>query len=391
MSLPNGGPFPLSSTVRARYHVDLTGGLGTMQPIDIAWDACLVPPVSPMPADVAARAKKAYGSVLDMTKRLSHVPWVVQAGFELDAHPLSEVPYELADLLHLVVSQDNSCRYCYGSARTMLRILGRSDDEVARLETNLASAETSPAEKAALEYARLVSRANPRPGPKEESALREIGFSPGAVEELAVFVTGIVVSNRLMTLLAIQPDPFEQLPDRWYGSLLKPVLRHMMTKGRKRGPRQPFAPGENTGLFASVLDAVDGVPRAKALRRIIDAAYASEILPRKTKLWMTATVGRAVGCPAAEADSVRELTALGFAPEAVERVLRNLGGPEIDALETRLVSLARESVRCQPKFIQERVRAATAGLTPAQVVETAGICAVANGMARLSVLLNRCG
>ena len=361
-----------------------------MQPIDIAWDDCLVPPLAPVPP-VAAQAKKTFGSVIDMVKRVSHVPWVAQACIDLQAHPLSEVPYELADLLHLVVSQDNSCRYCYGVARTMLRISGRSDDEVSRLETNLVSAEASPAERAALEYARLVSRANPRPGPNEESALRTAGYTPGAVEEIALYVACVIIINRLMTLLAIQPDPIEMMPDKWYGTFMKPVIRRMMAKGRRRGPRAPFGPGENTGMFAATLAAVDGVPRAKVLRQAIDSAYASELLPRRTKLWMTATVGRALGCPAAEADSVRELQAEGVAPEAIERVLRNLGGPELDALEARLVPLARESVRYQPKYIQEQVRAATVGLTPAQVVEVAGVCAIANGMARLSVLLNRCG
>lgn len=361
-----------------------------MQPINIAWDECLVPSMAPVPPAVAVKAKKAYGSVIDMVTRLSHVPWVVNAGMNLESHPLSEVPYDLADLLHLVVSQDNSCRYCYGVARTMLRIQGRSDDEVERMETNLVSAESSPAERAALDYARLISRANPRPGPTEESVLRQAGFTQGAVEELALFVACVIFSNRLMTLLAIQPDPIENIPDKWYGALVKPIIRRMMAKGRKHGERTAFAPGENLGMFAATLNAVDGVPRAKALRQTINAAYVSDVLPLRTKLWMTATVGRAVGCPAAEADAVRELQTLGVPGEAVERVLRNLGGPELDPLESRLVQLARESVRYQPKTIQEKTRWATEGLTPAQIVEVAGICSLANGMARMSVLLNRC-
>lgn len=361
-----------------------------MQPISIAWDDCLVPPVEPLPADVAAQAKKTYGAVIDMVKRLAHVPWVAQAGFAIEQQPLADVPYELADLLHLVVSQDNSCRYCYGAARTMLRVMGRSDAEVDRLEANFMSAEASPAERAALEYGRLVSRANPRPGPIEESALRQAGFSPEAIEELALFVANVVVSNRLMTILAVQPDPFEQIPDKWYGGLIKPVMRRVMSKSRRPGPRAPFAPGENTGMFADVLAAIDGVPRAKAIRKVINEAYDSPVLPRRAKMWMTATIGRAVGCPAAETDAVAELRAMGLEAEAIERVLRNLGGPELDDLERRLVPLARESVRYQPKQLQEKVRIATAGFTPAQLVETAGICALANGMARLSVLLNRC-
>ena len=43
----------------------------------------------------------------------------------------------LADQVGLVVSQDNSCRFCFGVQRAFLRVLGMSEKHIARLEQDL--------------------------------------------------------------------------------------------------------------------------------------------------------------------------------------------------------------------------------------------------------------
>ena len=77
------------------------------------------------------------------------------------ANPYTALPPDLIDRIHLVVSQDNSCRYCYGVQRAILRIHGLTDADIERLVRDGQTHDASPAERAAMEFARRVSRADP--------------------------------------------------------------------------------------------------------------------------------------------------------------------------------------------------------------------------------------
>jgi hypothetical protein len=95
------------------------------------------------------------------------------------------------------------------------------------------------------------------------------------------------------------------------------------------------------------------------LRGIIDDAWASDILPRRTKTLLLGVVGKVLGCQHAEE-------------------------------EARLVPFARETVRYQPGAVQRRLREVARGLTVAETVETVGVLALANTVCRLSVVLDAC-
>jgi alkylhydroperoxidase family enzyme len=235
----------------------------------------------------------------------------------------------------------------------------------------------------------MLSRANPRPGVQEERGLRDSGFTPEAIAEVALQAAIVVVMNRLHTLIADQPEPMEKLGVAWYGPVVRPIARLMLRSKRRNAPGVAFA-ADYRGPFADLLAIFDGLPRAAVFSRILQAGMESPILPRRTKAWMLAVIGRAAGCDHSECEAIDLLKAEGIDAVAITRVIDHLGGPELDDIEMRLLRLARESVRYQPKAIQERVRAATATLKPPQIVEAAAICGIGNALARLSVLTERC-
>lgn len=80
----------------------------------------------------------------------------------VDLHPefalLVHLDLQLGDLIQLVVSQENSCRYCYAAVRSLLRIQGMSEARIQRIEGNLTRADLSPREMAAIAFARAQSR-----------------------------------------------------------------------------------------------------------------------------------------------------------------------------------------------------------------------------------------
>src|SRR5437899_2321420 len=86
---------------------------------------------------------------------------------------------------------------------------------------------------------------------------------------------------------ARRSDPLEQMVDRPLVRLLRPVIaRRMRSKPRRPEP----LPEPNEGPFASVVAALEGSPAAGVLRRAIDGALASPVLPRRTKMLLFAVV-----------------------------------------------------------------------------------------------------
>jgi len=358
----------------------------------IEWTTPPVLPLGvPIPSDVAADFKKKYGSAGSSAfRRYTHVPWVLE-WLAAPQPPLAYISYELVDLIHAVVSYDNSCRFCYGATRALLRMTGHAEARVQQIETDFHAADLDPKTRLVLDYARRISRSNPRPGSSEERALLEEGFSPEAIAEVAIHTVLCLSLNRLMTLTAIELSEFETLPDRWFAPLVRPVFGWMVRRERKMVPPRRFAPGANTGLAAPLLERFDGVPAAVALRLRIDHMLASETLPLRTRLLSLAVIARTLGCSASEAEALRGLVVQGLAPAEVMEILDHLASPRLTPLEAQLVPVARATVRYQqPGQIQRRMRELAAQVAPAQLLDAIGTFAIANALARLTVLLDRC-
>jgi AhpD family alkylhydroperoxidase len=341
----------------------------------------------PVPPDLAAAVKKSTGGILPgWATRLSSVPWLVHGFARLNEKRVAHMPLALFDLIGMVVSQDNSCRYCFGAVRAVLNVQGYDDATIRRMEQDIHLANFSRAEVAALHFARKVSQANPRPSASDLQALSQAGFSPPAVAEIAYVASFAGFFNRISTFFALPPEPFE----RWLTHPLARLVRPLLAR-QFRGVRHPSVSLQaNDGACAEVIAALDGSPAAHAVRQTVDEALASPVLPRRTKYLLLAVIGRALGCDHAEDEARAALAADGFAPRDVEDVLANLGSPRLDAREAVLVPWARETVRYRPLAIQERTRDLTRHMTAAEVIEAAGIAALANSIARLSILLETC-
>ena len=361
-----------------------TDSLATME-----WGECWLPPGSVPKALAAEIRRESGGPVLAWVKRVAQVPWVPLSFAKLTRKSNAHIPSELVDLIVLVVSRDNSCRYCYGATRTILRVCGYSDEAIDRVERDVHLADIPRAQQVALEFARTVSHANPRAGAQQSAAMQAHGWSRAAIAEVAFGAASAVIANRFATMLAFPPEPMMRLIGhpllRWLRPAIAPLLR--------TAPRRPQAIDfENRGPCAVVVAALDGSPYARALREAIDDAIASPLLPRRTKLLMFAVIGRALGCSHSEIEARDGLAREGLAPEDVERIVANLGAPDLlDARDALLVPFARETVRYNHNLrIQEKTRALSATLSPEELIEAVGIASLANGVARLSVLLDAC-
>jgi alkylhydroperoxidase family enzyme len=349
------------------------------------WGDCIVQPTAAPPA-LREETRQAFGTVPGWLPRLAPSPWLVRALCRLMSNPVAHAPPRLCDLIVLVVTQDNSCRYCYGIQHAFLRVLGYSREYLARLERDFHLAGLSPAESAALGFARKLSRSNPRPTPSDHAELVRAGLGRATIAEVAFVAAAATFANRVATLLALPPDTaLESIVERPLFWLLRPLLAWRL---RSRPRRTPSLPQSSDGPCAAVVAALEGSPSATALRRTIDEAWASEVLPHRTKTLMLAVIGRALGCSRSEHEARSLLEAEGVGARMLDDVLTNLASPMLDAREVRLIPFARETTHYQVPAIQRRMRDLSQGLSPVEVLETVGIIALANAVCRLSVLLD---
>ena len=300
---------------------------------------------------------------------------------------LAHLDPDLADLIFLAVSQDNSCRYCYATQRAQLRILGFDEQKIRAIEQASHSAQFDPSERLALDYARRISRANPAPSASDEQALIDAGYSIEMLREATFAATSAVVANRLTTLLAIPLAPVEGIADRFSTRLLRPLIARLIRSRDKPGRPEPLADDLKTGPFAYVGCALDGLPVATLQCRTLAAAWESPILTRRAKALVFAVVARGLGSERMEREATEILAANGLDEARTMDVLAHLGSPELDPLESAIVPFARETIRYRPEDIQRRTREMQALLSDEELLELVGIVSLANAAGRLSLAL----
>jgi alkylhydroperoxidase family enzyme len=350
------------------------------------WGTCLVPSV-PVPAALAAEVKRLGGGGGGWLAYVAPTPWVARTTAVLSSRPLAFAPLPLCDVLGLIVSQDNSCRYCYGAQRAFMKLLGHTDAYIDRLERDAHLADLTPLDRTAIDLARRVSRGQPRPTRADVARLEQAGLTPEAAAEVVLAIAGITYANRLSTLLAFPMESIETLVDKPLFRLVRPFVAWQM-RPRHAPPAPPVPAGD--APWGRLVAALGRSPTAQLMRQIVDEAIASPVLPRATKGLMMAVIGRALGCAYSEGEARRVARDDGVTSDEIDDVLANLGSSRLPQRDARLVAFARETVRYQTPVIQRRVREVTAGLTHEEILETVGIVGIANTLGRLSVVLDAC-
>jgi AhpD family alkylhydroperoxidase len=355
----------------------------------IEWEACLLEPRRDRELERSLRRELSGTSPSPLLAYTSDCPWLARSAIALDPRRSCLVHFGavFADVIGLVVSQDNSCRFCYAAQRVSLRLQGYSERRIRELEGDLLAARLEPRERTALEFARRISRCSPQPTAADRTALREAGWSDEAIKELAFTVAAAVYFNRLSTLLAIPVATVERIARTRLLGPLAPLLRRVVLGREVRGERMTLAPELHAGAYAPLVLALDGLPTARVLRQIIDGALASPALPRRLKALIFAIVARGLGCPRSEDEALRLLAAEGVDRAEAEARLAHLGGAGADPVEATVLTFARETIRYQPARVQRRARELRERLGRAELVDTIGTAALANAVCRLWIAL----
>ena len=354
----------------------------------VAWEPCLIEPRRDRALEAYARRKQGIAQPITY---FASVPWMARA--LIDLHPeyglLMHLDHAVADLVVLVVSQENSCRFCYAGVRALLWAQGMSRARIQRMEQDLARADLPPRTMAAVAFGRSQSRSGPSGAPAAREALRSAGFGTDEMKEIAFATASTDFSNRAHTIPAIPARPIELIPDQLHMRLLRPLLGRIIKRHRYRGEptaleRVPSYP------YGRLVKAYAGSPIASTLARTLEEMWASPHLARRCKLLILAVVARGLACEACALDVAEALREEGLKEAALTRILNHLDAPELDAVERLLVPFARETIWFEPALIQRRARALRDHLTDAQLLEAIGVAALANGLCRMSAMVIDC-
>jgi AhpD family alkylhydroperoxidase len=354
----------------------------------VEWDECALSREA-LPLELERTVRRAFGFVPEFLGYFARCPWIVRSIIRLDPSQtgLQHTGLALAEMIALVVSQDNSCRYCYATHRTFLKIAGFGEDDIQRLEHEFLTAQFGPARRLPLEFARRVSRADPPPSAAERAALVEGGCHPDGVKEITYVAALFVYFNRIVTLPAVPYAPAEAIERKWWLRYSRPFVAWWIRSHARAAVPGPLPPEARGGPFAEIVLALDGLSIAKALRAVLDDAWRARALSPRAKALVFAVVARAVGSAVTEREAVRLLVAEGLDEAAVGTILAHLGSPALDRLEALIVPYARDTVRYDPAQIQRRGTALRSQLSAEQFVELVGTAALANAVSRLGASL----
>ncbi len=356
--------------------------------LQVSWDQCLLEPAHDRQAEAALRRET--GSAPSWVRYYLSCPWLPKTAIRLRTENglLLHLDFPTTDLISMVVSQEHSCRYCYAITRMYLRIFGMSEERMQQLEQRLASGNLEPKTVAALRFGRRMARCTPLVTSQDLEPLHAAGYSVAEIREIAFVVASYAFFNRIATIPALPPYTWEQLADRWFIRLLRPLVARRMGAGRKRGQPTSFARPPK-GAFSGLLLQFEGSPIGPALASALDDLWASPILSRRCKALMFAVVARGLGCQNSSDEMAGILEAEGLALNDAEKILAHLSGPDVSADEAALLALARETIWYEPVQIQRRARELRERLSAAQFVEAVGVVALANALCRLRAALPR--
>ena len=155
---------------------------------EIEWEPCLLTQ-RPAP-ELERRFEIETGRPGQLMRYFEGSPWIADTMCRVSVQITTVVGIDpdLVDQAGLVVSQDNSCRFCFGVQRAFLRVLGMSEKRIARLAQDLLTGDFTPRERAALDFARRVSQSKPLVGTSDLVPLTENGFS----DELSIELSGLI-------------------------------------------------------------------------------------------------------------------------------------------------------------------------------------------------------
>lgn len=350
---------------------------------DIEWADPILP--SKVNRNWEAIVKKQMGVVPDVLTRVSSSPWLRVMMMKALRMMPKELPRRLIDIATLVCAQENACRFCYGIARTQMRLFGYSDEMISGVEQDMLMAELDQKDRVFIRFCRGLARSNPRPPKKERDKLVELGFSQRQVTEMAFHIARECFVNRVVTFISSPPMyDFERLSNSIWGRLLRPLIVRKLRAGSYVASKPMVV---EKGPFFYVMQALSEIPAAAVFQDGIKGAFESTVLSMELKVLTFAVVARSLSCEFCSSASHNMALELGFTEDEFNDALSTLTCNKLSDQEQKLLAWVRDTVHYQTGPIQKRLKELSNEVDDDKLLEAIGVASLANSIVRLAVLL----
>ena len=234
-------------------------------------DWCDVPLVPPMPDPVWEReSTKRLGFKSNFVKYLTPVRWMMEADELMHARVTPNVPVESGcidqprgrdgQLLPALLRRLSEHAQNYG--------LFRANDPEARRGSRFERIAEEGENGPGIRSEDFAFGASPIAKPICEE-LKAAGYSPIEIAEIAYLAGNNASGNRLATLLALPPDPLEEVEANWFKKLKRPFTRKQF-----RASLLPFSMSglqlHYAGPGAAIVEAFESSPAGAALATVLE-------------------------------------------------------------------------------------------------------------------------
>ncbi len=352
----------------------------------VEWGTCLLEQAQD--PELEAFVRKERGLPTPSYRYLYQVPWIVRAMVNLAYYQgkLFNLDLNLADLVAMEVSRDNSCRYCYAAHRLFFRLQGLSEQRVSELEAQLVSPNLEPRITAAIKFARRMSQCQPMLGGEDSQRLREAGFSDEEQNDLSYVVSYMLFTNRISTILALPVVEYEETGNTLSFKILRPIIRKIIMRHHHSASGQvPSLP--YSGPWDRLVNSFAGSPIQRVLGETMEAAWSSSHLSPQAKLLMWAIVAKSLGCQMSLEEARNQAASHSLPEDAIDRAIQSLHAPELNETENILLGFSRQTVWYQPAPLQRMARDVLQKTGEKTFLDAVGFLALCNAMCRLSAAM----
>ena len=329
--------------------------------------------------------KKDLGYIPDLMMRVSRIEWLRTACLKWARYEASEFPKRLGDIAVLVCAQENACRYCYGVAKSQLKLFGYSQKMINQIEEGMHLAELDEKERAFIQFCRNLARSSPRPPKKDRDRLIALGFSEKAVAEMAFYIANQCFINRVATFISCLPmHNLEQVAGNLFGKLFRPILaRRIRSKAWKDIEPLP----NNVTTFPGIIQTLEGLPAASVINNGLTGVFKKGKLSEELKVLMFAVIAKSLDCDFCTFESKTMANNLGINENEFENSLSTLSCGRLNHQESQIFLWTRETVHFETGDIQMKMQKLSSEIEGEKLLEAIGVASLANSIVRLAVLL----
>lgn len=159
-------------------------------------------------AETLHEIEQAFGRIPNLFKTYAHHPPLLKANWDKVKAVMMQgvLSRKVKETIAVLISKDNSCNYCVAAHTVALKSIGTTDDEIRRIEQDVAQADFNPKEKALIAFARKANLEPLRIPDAEFSSLRQSGASDTEIVEALGVMEVFTAFNKFLDALQVEID-----------------------------------------------------------------------------------------------------------------------------------------------------------------------------------------